>query len=276
MGIISIDIGGSKIIFAKIVKNKVIKKTEILKFSKTNKNKLLETLKENIIKLDKKPSAVCIGVPSIIDNGKCIEPQNIKSLNGLNLKKILEKEFPTKVYLSNDSNCFALGEYYFGKAKNYSSAVCITIGTGISAGIIINKKLLLGKSFGAGEIGRIPYNNKEEIEDLCSSKFFLKTKLTGEEVYKLAENGNKNAKLIFNKFGQNLGIVISTIINIINPDVIVLGGRIAKSRRYFEKEMYAYAKKFTYNKTFKETKIVFSDNKNSSLLGAALLPKLKE
>jgi len=247
----------------------------ITKFEKQNQQKFISILIKNILLIDKKPKIICFGVPSLIINKKCIEPKNLKALNNLDLEKI-GKKLGAKVFATNDANCFALGETFFGKGQKYSNIVGITLGTGIGAGIIINKQLYTGKFGGAGEIGRIHFKNETELENYCSSKFFSKMGKNGKDFFILAEDGNLEAKNIFLEFGKNVGLALALVINIYNPEVVIFGGSITKTKKYFEKSMLQTAKKYCYNKIFKTTKIFFSTNEDSSLLGASMLCKLKK
>ena len=86
--------------------------------------------------------------------GIVIDVLNIPSWKEVPLKKILEDRFQKPVWLNNDSNCFALGEYHFGKGQGYSNMLGVTIGTGLGTGIILNGKLCSGANGGAGEFGR--------------------------------------------------------------------------------------------------------------------------
>ena len=270
--VVAIDVGGTKILCGRIINGRVTKKLLIEKVEKHNKKKFLNELEKGIKKIERKPSIICVGVPSIIENEKCLEPVNIKSLECLNLKKFLEKKFGSKVLIENDANCFALGEFYFGKAKKFSNVVCVTIGTGIGAGIIINKKLFTGRFHGAGEIGRIPFE-KKDLEEFCSSKFFLKKGKEPKEFFLMAKKGNKSSIKIFEEFGKNLGKTLAIIINAYHPEAVVFGGKIIKSKKFFEKEMIKEAKKYCYKKIFRTTKILFSKNSDSSLLGATKISR---
>ena len=91
-------------------------------------------------------AGIGVGVPSLVDvkHGIVINPTNIPSWHKVHLKDILEEQFNVPVYINNDANCFALGEKYFGVAKDYENIAGITIATGFGVGIIINGKLYSG------------------------------------------------------------------------------------------------------------------------------------
>jgi glucokinase len=114
-------------------------------------------------------------VPSIVNRkeGIVYDVQNIRAPQEVYLKEILEKEIKVPVYLDNDANCFALGEYRFGAGQGSKHLVGLTIGTGMGAGIINDGFLLKDANGGAGEFGIIPYLDAG-YESYCSGQFFLR------------------------------------------------------------------------------------------------------
>src|ERR1035437_8960796 len=102
-------------------------------------------------------TSIGIGVPGLVDGEQEIvfDVINIPSWKEVPLQKRMEERYQVPVYINNDANCFALGEYYFGKGKGHHSMIGLTLGTGLGAGLIINKKLYEGKNGGAGEFGMI-------------------------------------------------------------------------------------------------------------------------
>src|SRR6478672_6414987 len=103
--------------------------------------------------------AIGIGVPGLVDQvtGTVFDVVNIPSWKKIPLQKIMEDRYKIPVVINNDANCFALGEYYFGKGRGASSMVGLTIGTGLGSGLVLNKQLFTGSHCGAGEFGMIPY-----------------------------------------------------------------------------------------------------------------------
>ena len=99
-----------------------------------------------------------IGCPGIIDikKGLILWLPNIKGWENVPLKKILEKEFECKVYLDNDANLMALGEFKYGAGRGYKNIICLTLGSGLGGGVIIEGRLLHGRGFSSAELGHIP------------------------------------------------------------------------------------------------------------------------
>jgi len=218
-------------------------------------------------------SGVGIGVPSVVDpvRGIVYDVQNIPSWKEVHLKKLLEEKYNLPVYVNNDANCFAAGEKYFGKAKNYSDCVGLILGTGVGAGLIINNKLYSGTNCGAGEFGMLPYKDKT-YEAYCSGQYFeWKYKTTGGELYRQAESGEGEALKIFSEFGSHVGELIKVIVYSIDPEIIVLGGSVSKSFRFFRKEMWKSLEEFGYPKSIEKIMIEVSETEQSAILGAAAL-----
>jgi len=273
MAIIGIDLGGTKI-SAGIVKNKRLTKVITQKTdSKSSKNKIINQISKIIEELfDSSVKSIGIGVPGIVDkNGVLYEAVNIPSLNKIPLKKNLEKKFKIPVFIENDANCFALGEKYYGEAKKYKNIVGVIIGTGLGAGIIIDGNLYSGTNGSAGEFGQIIYL-KHNIEYYCSGKFFQKEyKIKGEILYEKASKNNSKSVKIFNEYGRHLGKALSLIINSIDPDIIILGGSVSKSFKFFKNSMLKSLKESIYKTTFRNIKVIVSKKKDIAVLGAALL-----
>lgn len=152
--------------------------------------------------MNEQVDGIGIGVPSIVDPEKGIvyNVANISSWKEIHLKEILENEFKVAVAINNDSNCFTLGESLYGEGKSYTNMVGVTIGTGIGAGVVIDRHLYGGQYMGAGEIGSFPYLDSD-FEHYCSSFLFKRYGTTGAVV---AEKPSKENKLHW-RFGKSLG-----------------------------------------------------------------------
>ncbi len=150
-----------------------------------------------------------------------------------------------RVELDNDVNAMTLGEFVFGAGKGCDNLVCVTLGTGIGGGIIIDGKLYRGGSMAAGEIGHMPIN---EIGPKCNcgglacleryigNRYILdRTKkafggnIKLETVTDLAKKGNKKAIKIWTDVAKKLGVALAGVVNLLNPDRIVIGGGISNA-----------------------------------------------
>ena len=218
-------------------------------------------------------AGIGVGVPSLVDvkHGIVINPTNIPSWHKVHLKDILEEQFNVPVYINNDATCFALGEKYFGVAKDYENIAGITIATGFGVGIIINGKLYSGRNAGAGEFCSIPYRD-HDYEYYCSTKYFEeKYGLKNEILLARAKKKDKIALAIYELFGMDLGNAIKTIMYALDPDAIVIGGIMAEAYDFYKEAMLKTVNSFIYKGTVKNIKIFKSTEANIPVYGAAAL-----
>lgn len=217
--------------------------------------------------------AIGIGVPSVVDIEKGIvyDVQNIPSWKKVELKKLMEERYHLPVSINNDANCFALGEKYFGKGKNFHSMIGLTIGTGLGAGIIINDKLYAGVNCGAGEFGCVEYLD-QYVEYYASGQFFENCyQSNGEVVYKKALEGDPLSIMIFEELGIHLGNAIRMILYTYCPELIVLGGSISKAYPLFQEKMWERIRTYIYTGTLDKFHLEVSELENPGILGAASL-----
>jgi N-acetylglucosamine repressor len=197
-----------------------------------------------------------IGIGGKIDskNGVLLE-SSILRLKNIYIGKTLEDKTGIPVYLENDVNAFTIGEKYFGAGKNYNNFLCISLGQGIGAGIIIDDLLFRGSHHIAGEFGHIRITDREDsLFCTCGKKGCLEAyaadkaiqdyyrDITGSEVsiervVALAEQGEAPAKKAFGKAGSYLGTGISTLINLFDPETIIIGGEGASYYKYMRNEV---------------------------------------
>lgn len=271
---IGVDIGGTTIRMAIVDGGMILKKiSEPCKAEASVEESLLH-IKNMLLKLiNSNIRGIGIGVPAVVDADKGIiyNSINIPSWTEVHLKEFLEQEFNLPVYINNNCNCFAFGERYYGEGTTARNLVCIMLGAGLGAGIIIDDKLYCGRNNIAGEIGCLPYMDSD-FEHYCSSHFFLeKYHMTGAEVHKKALEGNERALRIWRDFGDHLGNLINTILFTYDPEMIIVGGRIALACDFFIQQMKKNVSKFPFAAPKKNLKIIFSQNEDTSLFGAAAL-----
>lgn len=222
---------------------------------------------------DDEIEGIGVGVPSLVNTTKGIvyKTPNIPSWKEVHLKEILEDRFKVNVFLNNDANCFAAGEKHFGKAKNYSNIIGIIIGVGFGCGIIANDKLYSGNNCGAGEFGSIPYRD-HDYEYYCSEGYFNeKYDENFVDFLNRAKKKDKIALAIFEQYGNDLGNAIKTILFAIDPEIIVIGGRLSEAFPYFNKTMWNVINTFPYKHSIKNLKIEVNSQEDVPIMGAAAL-----
>jgi glucokinase len=257
MHTIGIDLGATFVKFGLVDKQgKVYLRRKILTSfsrgrSRPSPTPLIDAIINNvkdIIKESGKPiSGVGIGVPGPADYRKGIVHYfpNIKGWEGIPLKSILEKKLGLRVELDNDVNAMTLGEFVFGAGKGSGNLVCITLGTGVGGGIIIDRKLYRGGSMAAGEIGHMPINETGPkcncggiacLERYIGNRYILErarkilgSDITLEKVSALARSGNKKARAIWIDSAKKLGVALAGVVNLLNPDRIVIGGGVSNA-----------------------------------------------
>ena len=273
--LIGIDLGGTKVAAGKVVGNKLENVIcRMVPAASTKVDDTLNLIKEVIKELGYDDvEGIGIGVPGLVDreNGIVYDLQNIPAWTEVKLKSLLQAEFNIPVFVDNDANCFALGEYRFGSHKGIDDFVGLTLGTGMGGGIIKNGSLLSDANGASGEFGNITYLNTI-YEDYCSGKFFInKYHHSGKIVAAEAEQEVKWAKDAFAEFGGHLGKAIQTIKHSVDPKAIIIGGSVAKSRKLFEPFMWKTILEFPFPKALKDFDVIFSDTENIAILGAASL-----
>jgi glucokinase len=222
---------------------------------------------------DSEVAGIGCGVPSLVDveQGIVYSVVNIPSWREVHLKEALENHYGVPAFINNDANTFALGELYFGKAQGYRNVVGLTLGTGLGAGVIIDGRLYSGSNCGAGEIGEVP-RGEHNIEYYCSGQFFLREAgMSGETVFKRAQEGDRQALELFESFGLELGYAIMTVLYAYDPELIVLGGSISKAFDLFEGGMREQLKQYAYQHALERLVISRSETENVAVLGAAAL-----
>lgn len=272
---IGIDLGGTNVRMGIVDKGVIVRKIAERCKADQPEDIVVNQLKEMLHQImTSEVKSIGIGVPSVVDaeRGIVYNVANIPSWKEVHLKEILETEFNIPVYVNNDCNCFALGEYHFGDGAGQKDIVAVALGTGVGSGIIIDGKLYNGGNTGAGEIGCIPYM-EYDYESYCSSSYFTRVHgMTGKEAFeKVQENEDMEAVILWNQFGHHVGDLMKVILFAYDPRVIVIGGSIANAYEYFAPAMMESLDDFPYPEIVKKIKIYTSKVEDVAILGASTL-----
>lgn len=189
---------------------------------------------------------VGIGSPGPLDavNGVIRTPRNLPSLHGVNLKRELESRLQAPVWINNDANVFALGEAVFGAGKDSRIVFGITLGTGFGSGLVIDKRIFNGATTTAAEIWCFPYKDSI-IEDYVSGRGLERTyercsigvHADPKTIAERARSGETAALEAWRSFGVDAGIALSYVINVVDPDIVVVGGSLANAFDLFAPHM---------------------------------------
>lgn len=279
---IGIDLGGTKILIALVdrntgeVLNHIKKKTKKDKGPKNIIKKMLEGIEELIEESGKAIddiSSIGVGAAGQIDrqNGVLISAANLDCYD-LNIKEILSKKFNVPVYVGNDVEIAAIGEQKFGAGKGCNDFVCVFVGTGVGSAIIKNGQIITGATGTAGEIGHIivdlngrqcacgahgcleAYASRSAIERCIEGSLkkgrkscildYLETgkSITSSMIQKSIEREDELVLQCVTEASEYLSGGIASIINFVNPELIILGGGLIEAVDYF------------YQKTIKKAK----------------------
>ncbi len=271
---VGVDMGGTHIRAARVHEASLSKIISLKVPPRGTEDQVLQVLYDLLDQIDKTEIAgIGIVLPGLVDSeqGVVFDVANIPAWKEVALQKILEERYSVPVRLSNDANCFALGEYHFGKGNHATSLVGLSLGTGLGTGIIVEGRVFSGKNGAAGEFGMIEYLN-HNLEYYCSGQFFsVFLKIDGEEVFKKAQAGDPEALKRYSDYGFHLGNAVKFALYALNPEVVVFGGSIRHAFPYFEDAMRKQIRTMSYDRAHKDLKIEVSELENSAILGAAML-----
>ena len=294
MGVaIGVDIGGTKISVTlgnsrgKILAKKLIP-TPTGRKTRRGIEHLADSLAELKRRSRKKILGIGVGIPGPIDPRKGIVQRSphMGGWGGIPLKAFLEKRLKLPVFITNDANAAALGEKVFGQGRGAQNFVYVTVSTGIGSGVILNGKLFLGASFGAGEVGHtIIFPDGEKcgcgqrgcLEAYASGTAIARfaqeqirrgrksrigkwvrpsRRITGEIVALAAEERDVLALEAFRRAGYFLGIGLANVINLLNPEMLILGGSVFKSSRFFWPSMSESTRRHAWPSLYRACRIV--------------------
>ena len=264
--VVAVDLGGTNLRVALVQRNKILKYIKVV--TPKTEEALKKALVDNINKLiTKDVKWIGMGSPGPLKNGVILNPPNLP-LKNFNLKKYLENKFKVRVEVENDARCVALAESKLGcKKKNF---IILTLGTGIGGGIIINNEPYKGEDYG-GELGHIVLDNGRYLENLWKEHRKLSQKYYGKVllVADLLKIKDKRAKEILEQTSLYLGQGIASLINIFDPEIVILSGGIKETGQVFLNMIKKQVKK--YVALPKTTPIEWTKLKHPGILGAGLL-----
>jgi glucokinase len=251
-----------------------------------------------------------VGTPGTVDNltGTVTGASpNIPDWVGTEIGSHLKEHLNLPVYVDNDANVMTLAEYQFGAAKRFNSVVCVTVGTGIGCGIIIDGNLWRGSTNSAGELGHLTIKfdgkeclceNKGCLEAYCSARPMVelaatklknsageisselksnhKNKLSIKKIFSAARKNDPIAHEVIEETGRLLGIGLAGVVNLLNPDAIILGGGIIDGGAGFIEVVGAEIRRLAFPSATEDLRILKAELGNDAgFIGAALLGEYK-
>lgn len=191
------------------------------------------------------------GLPGLIDSKRGVvhDLPNVPGWRNVSLKTIIQKKLRMPVFIDNDVNLITLGEWRRGAGKGCNNLMCITLGTGVGAGLVLNGALYRGEGFAAGELGHMPLNehgphcpcggrgcferyvgNGYLIEK--AAKIFKNKNIQLPDVLYLAEQGNARAVQFWNEAATHIGNALVGVVNLLNPRLIIIGGGVSRNYKF--------------------------------------------
>ncbi len=190
-------------------------------------------------------AGVGVGAPGPLDlaTGTVLTPPNLPSLHHFPLAAALQERLQRPVSLNNDGNCFALAEALYGAGSGCGIVCGVTLGTGFGGGIVIDGKVLNGATGTAAELWKCPFKDGR-FEDYGSSRGVAAAylRLTGAglspaEVFARAQRGEAQALRAWEEYGADLGVILSYLVNTLDPDMVVVGGSVSEGWQFFYKHL---------------------------------------
>ena len=257
---IGIDFGGTTIKSAVVKNGAIIARGDVIDtLAAPGSDALIAALIAEILRLKnirKHIVALGIGLPGITDSihGVVRQLSNVPGWRDVPLRDILRERTGLHTAIENDANAMAYAEWKFGAARGGRNVVCVTLGTGVGGGLILNGELFRGSYLGAGEIGQMSihhegvpgnYGNFGAIEKYVGNaqiaeraqKLFAEEKgerlsldeCSPAELARRAESGDETARKLWQRIGTEIGAALANVVWLLNPDAIVIGGGIAKA-----------------------------------------------
>ncbi|MFC1917245.1 ROK family protein [Chloroflexota bacterium] len=248
-------------------------------------------------------AAIGMGAPGLSnpEKGVLFTSPNLPGWKDVPLKDILEKKLGKKIFLINDANAAAFGELQFGAGRGKRNFIYVTISTGIGGGIIINGDLYTGATGTAGEPGHMVINDEGPVctcgnrgcwETLASGTALARdakllisegcqtsipdyasgnvANVTAEVVHQAAQAGDNAAMELISRTGYYIGVGLANLINIFNPELIIIGGGLANIGDMLLKPAFAEAEKRAFKQSYQATRFTRAElGENSGVLGAA-------
>ncbi len=256
---IGIDFGGTTIKSGLVKNGQIVQRGRIIDTQTCpNPEAILDALVEVVRELhggEPEVGHVGIGLPGIIDSigGIVHELTNVPGWHNVPLRDLLQERSGLRVTIENDANAMAYGEWRYGAARDGQHVVCVTLGTGVGGALILDGRLYRGARLGAGEIGHMsidykgivgPYGNFGGLEEYVGNQQIAERaaqryqaagqaksaqECTPVDLAKAAIAGDPVAQGIWTDVGTEIGAALASVIWILNPDTIVIGGGIARA-----------------------------------------------
>jgi glucokinase len=295
---IGIDLGGTNLRVALVSEDGEI----VRKIKKPSSEPVLDAILSAIDEIKQTEIVgIGLGVAGLIDRqrGRVFTSPNLHAIEGIDLVREIRNRFNVPVMIENDANVAALGEKTAGAGKGFDNFVLLTLGTGIGGGIIHKGKLLevsaeIGHMSISADAEKCPCGNIGCLETYASARAMIAKaiimlekdhesilkecckgsiyKITPEDIYKAALEGDALSREILKDAGRFLGVGIANIINIMSPEAIILTGGLVGAWNIYVQEAIKEASRRAFKELFDAVKIIPSSlGDDAGIVGAASL-----
>lgn len=249
---IAFDVGGTYVKHGVITEGGKILVKDKYPTDCEDSDNFLESIKGVIEEYSKEYNieGIAMAMPGIIDvnTGHMKEAGAVFSLYGKNMKELLKKVTDLPVEIENDANCVALAEKFNGNAVECTDFICMTIGTGIGGGIVLNDRIHHGRGFIGGEFGHMRINSinpQENLHENCSTSALIhmykkyadidaSEVVSGKEVFEAA-NKDEGVAAILNKWYENISLAIFNLSVTLCPEKILIGGGVSERKEFLDR-----------------------------------------
>jgi len=246
--VIGIDLGGTAIKLGRFQKDGTcVQSLTVATPQPSTPKAVVEVMADAIAQLDINHSVIAIGVgtPGPADaTGRIARVAiNLNDWHDIPLADWLEAKTGCPTIIANDANCAGLGEAWLGAGRQFQHLIMLTLGTGVGGAVILDGKLFVGHQGAAGELGLITLNpegppcnsgNQGSLEQYLSiGAIRRRTGKEPTELGSLATQGNPKALTFWNHYGRDLGAGLASLIYILTPEAIIIGGGVSASAKFF-------------------------------------------
>jgi glucokinase len=244
--------------------------------------------------------AVAVAIPGTVHHteGTVMNAPNLPWLNGFALTAALQTDLSSTVMIENDANAAAVGEMWQGAARDARSIICVTLGTGVGGGVILDGELWRGIDGTSGEVGHVGVvydgppcgcGSRGCVEQFASATAIVRmtrellpeypdstlkaiSPLTAEAVYRQGISGDELAREVYRRAGTYLGMGLASLVNVLNPELIVIAGGVAESWGLFIPSVRAEIDARAFPEPARRVQLVpAACGDDAGLLGAAYL-----
>jgi len=307
---LGVDIGGTFIKLGLVQESRILLQESLPSASfphpKALQDGMVEAIRSLIHESDRSIGAVGIGIPGLVryPQGMVHSCVNLRGWRHVPLRRLLSRRLRLPVWVDNDVNVMTLAEWKYGAGQGAKNLVCLTLGTGVGGGLVLEGQLYRGKQGSAGELGHIPLSEKGPrcscggmacLERYVGNREILQfvrqrlskgvksqiprlidhnlARLTPEVIDRACELGDRLAQETWEWVGTRIGLALTGVVNLLNPDRIVVGGGISKAGHWLLDPMRQTVRRRAMQGLKAVAIVPAALGSSAGLIGAALLAR---